>query len=177
VLLLTKPLGVGVITTAAMRDGCKPDAIEAATASMLASNGPASAAAVAAGLRCATDVTGFGLIGHLGELAAASGVSALVDAGAVPLLPGARELAAAGVTTGGATRNRAFAAGVAELSAGVPEEVAELLFDPQTSGGLLLAVPAERAGGLEDELAARGVAGAPIGRLGDGPAGAIEVVA
>jgi selenide,water dikinase len=177
VLYLTKPLGVGVITTAAMRDGCNSDAMAAATASMLASNGPGSAAALAAGVGCATDVTGFGLLGHLAELASASGVSARVEAGAVPLLPGARELAAAGVTTGGAARNRAFAEGLAEVSASVPDDILELLFDPQTSGGLLLAVAAERAGALEDELAARGVAGAPIGRLGDGPAGAIEVVA
>ncbi len=176
-LFLTKPLGVGVITTAAMRDGCNPDAMAAATESMLASNRPASAAALAAGVRCATDVTGFGLLGHLAELAAASGVSARIEAGAVPLLPGARELAAAGVTTGGAARNRAFAEGLAEVSASVPDEVVELLFDPQTSGGLLLAVPPARAGALEGELAERGVSGRAVGRLGEGPAGALEVAA
>jgi selenide,water dikinase len=175
VLVLTKPLGVGIITTAAMRDECNPEAMEAAIESMLASNGPASAAALAAGVRCATDVTGFGLVGHLAELTAASGVSAWLDAGAVPALPGALELAAAGVTTGGASRNRAFAEGLAELSAAVPEEVVELLFDPQTSGGLLLAVPPGRAGQLEEELAALGALGARVGRLGDGPAGTIEV--
>ncbi|HSJ73166.1 MAG TPA: selenide, water dikinase SelD [Miltoncostaeaceae bacterium] len=177
VLVLTKPLGVGVITTAAMRDGCEPWAIAAATESMLASNGPAAAAAGAAGVRCATDVTGFGLLGHLAELAAASGVSARVGAAAVPLLPGARELAAAGVTTGGAARNRAFAECRVEVSPSAPDEVVELLFDPQTSGGLLLAVPPERAGALEEELGARAVAGRRVGRLGDGPPGALEVAA
>ena len=176
-LFLTKPLGVGVITTAAMRDGCNPDAMAAATESMLASNGPASAAALAAGVRCATDVTGFGLLGHLAELAAASGVSARIEAGAVPLLPGARELAAAGVTTGGAARNRAFAEGLVEVSPSAPAEVVELLFDPQTSGGLLLAVPPARAGALEGELAERGVPGRAVGVLGEGPAGALEVAA
>jgi selenide,water dikinase len=175
VLVLTKPLGVGVITTAWMRDACNSDAVSAATESMLASNGPAAAAALAAGVRCATDVTGFGLLGHLAELAGASGVWARVDADAVPLLPGARELAAAGITTGGAARNRAFAQGLAEVSPAVPREVVELLLDPQTSGGLLLAVPPERAGALEDGLAARGVAGVRVGRLGAGPAGALEV--
>jgi selenide, water dikinase len=174
-LVLTKPLGVGIITTAAMRDACDTDAMEAAIDSMLASNGSASAAALAAGVRCATDVTGFGLVGHLAELTAASGVSARLDAGAVPALPGSLELAAAGVTTGGASRNRAFAEGLAELSAAVPEEVVELLFDPQTSGGLLLAVPPAHLGALEEELAARGALGARVGRLGDGPAGTIEV--
>jgi selenide,water dikinase len=177
VLVLTKSLGVGIITTAAMRDGCDAYAIAAATDSMLASNGPASAAALAAGVRCATDVTGFGLLGHLAEVTAASGVSARIDTWAVPALPGALELAAAGVTTGGAARNRAFAEGLAEVTGSVPEEVVELLLDPQTSGGLLLAVPPGRAGALEDELAARGVAAARVGRLGDGPAGTLEVAA
>jgi selenide, water dikinase len=177
VLYLTKALGVGVITTAEMRDGCMPYAIEAATASMLAPNRPASAAALAAGVRCATDVTGFGLLGHLAELAGASGVGAEVDAGAVPLLPGARELAARGVATGGAARNRAFGEGLVVVAADVPAEVVDLLYDPQTSGGLLLAVAPAGAGALDAELAARGVEARRIGRLTGGPPGAIEVVA
>jgi selenide,water dikinase len=177
VLYLTKALGVGVITTAEMHDGCNPDAIEAATASMLASNRPASAAALAAGVRCATDVTGFGLIGHLAELAGASGVGAEVGAGAVPLLPGARELAARGVATGGAARNRAFAEDLVDVAPGVPAELVDLLHDPQTSGGLLLSVAPAGAGALDAELAARGVGARRIGRLTSGPAGAIAVVA
>jgi selenide,water dikinase len=176
-LVLTKALGVGVITTAAMQDACDSDATEAATASMLASNRPGSEAALAAGVRCATDVTGFGLLGHLAELTAASGVGAEVDAGAVPLLLGARELATQGVATGGAARNRAFAEAVVELSPGVPPEVVDLLYDPQTSGGLLLAVAPGGADALDAELAARGVGGRRIGRLTGGRPGAIAVVA
>jgi selenide,water dikinase len=174
-LVLTKPLGVGVITTAQMRGRGDPGATAAATASMLASNGPAAAAALAAGVRCATDVTGFGLIGHLAELAAASGVGAEVDARAVPLLPSAAALAAEGVSTGGAARNRAFAAELVEVSASAPAEVVELLFDPQTSGGLLLAVAPADERALDRELHERGVAQWRVGRLIDGPAGRIAV--
>jgi selenide,water dikinase len=151
--------------------------MEAATASMLTSNAAAAAAAREAGVRCATDVTGFGLLGHLAELTAASGVAAEVEAGALPALPGARDLAATGVTTGGAARNRAFAEGLADVAAAIPADLAELLFDPQTSGGLLLAVPPGAADALGAALAARHVPGARIGRLTDGPAGTIAVTA
>jgi selenide, water dikinase len=177
VLVLTKPLGVGVITTAHMWDRGDARATAAATASMLASNGPAAAAALAGGVRCATDVTGFGLIGHLAEIAAASAVAAELDAGAVPLLPGARELAALGVTTGGAARNRAFARHLVEISGEAAPEVVELLFDPQTSGGLLLAVAPERSEALGGELDDRGVPRWRVGRLAGGPPGRVTVVA
>lgn len=177
VLVLTKPLGVGVVTTAQMTGRGTVLAMASATASMLASNRPAAAAAMAAGLRCATDVTGFGLVGHLAELAAASGVGAEIDARAVPMLPTARKLAAEGVATGGAARNRAFAAGSVEVSPLVAPELVDLLFDPQTSGGLLLAVAPERADALDEELESRGVPGRRVGRLTDGPAGTIAVVA
>ncbi len=177
VLLLTKPLGVGIITTAAMRDGCDLDAMAAATESMLASNRSASAAALAAGVRCATDVTGFGLLGHLAELTAASGVSARIDASAVPALPGALELAGGRRHDGRRRPQPGLRGGAGRDRRVGAEEVVELLFDPQTSGGLLLAVAPGRAGALERELAARGVAGARVGSLGDGPAGTLEVAA
>ena len=177
VLVLTKPLGVGVITTAEMRGSGDATAMAAAIASMLASNGPAAAAALAAGLRCATDVTGFGLIGHLAEMAAAGGVGAELDTGAVPLLPGARRLAAEGVATGGAARNRAFAQELVEVAPAAPAEVVDLLYDPQTSGGLLLAVPPAAADDLDRELDARGVPRWRVGRLTDGRAGALSVLA
>jgi selenide,water dikinase len=176
-LVLTKPLGVGVITTAGMSGRADAAATAAATASMLASNRPAAAAALAAGLRCATDVTGYGLVGHLAEVAAASGVGAELDAAAVPLLPGARDLAAAGVATGGAARNRAFARGLVDVAPAAPAEVVDLLYDPQTSGGLLLAVAPDAADALDRELGARGVAGRRVGRLTEGPRGRIRVLA
>ena len=98
------------------------------------------------------------------------------EAGSLPLLPGARALAASGVMTGGARRNRAFADPLLDVSAGVPPEV-EDLHDPQTSGGLLLAVGRERRDGLRRELAGRGVSHWEVGRLTDGPAGRIVVTA
>jgi selenide,water dikinase len=174
-LVLTKPLGVGLITTARMQGRGDDASMEAATASMLTSNAAAAAAAREVGVRCATDVTGFGLLGHLAELTAASDLAAEVEAGALPALPGARDLAAAGVTTGGAARNRAFAEGLADLAPAIPPDLAELLFDPQTSGGLLLAVPPGAADALDAALAARHVPGARIGRLTRGPAGTIAV--
>jgi selenide,water dikinase len=169
VLILTKPLGVGVAVRAA-RSG-EPAALDAAIAAMLASNGPGSAAALRHGVRAATDVTGFGLLGHLRELAAASGTSAELDAGALPLLPGALELAEAGHETGGAGRNRAFVGPFADVDPAVPAALLALLFDPQTSGGLLLAVPPDRLDGLRADLPGAAV----IGRLADGPAGRIRV--
>ena len=169
VLVLTKPLGVGVAVRAA-RSG-DPSALDAAVASMLASNGPASAAALRGGVRAATDVTGFGLLGHLRELSAASGTSAELDAGALPLLPGALALAEAGHETGGAGRNRAFVGPSVTFDDAVPEALRALCFDPQTSGGLLLAVPPDRLDALLADLTSAAV----VGRLAEGPAGRIRV--
>jgi selenide,water dikinase len=177
VLILTKPLGVGVIVTAEKAGRGDRLATEAAVATMLESNRLAAEAALAAGIRCATDVTGFGLVGHLSEVAAASGVGGEVSAASVPLLAGARELAAGGVMTGGARRNRAFADPLVDVATGVPFEVEDLLHDPQTSGGLLLAVVPEKADRLRGELADRDVPHWEIGRLTDGPAGHIAVLA
>ena len=177
VLVLTKALGVGVIVSAQKAGRCDPVAMEAALASMLRSNRLGAEAALAAGVVCATDVTGFGLIGHLSELAAASGLAAELSADAVPLLPGSRALAAAGVTTGGARRNRAFAPGLVAVDVDVPIEVEDLLHDPQTSGGLLLAVPPGRAARLRDALCDRGVPHWEIGRLAAGSPGRVAVAA
>jgi len=134
-LTLTKPLGVGVLNNRHKATGeWFPEAVE----SMVALNADAARAAVAAGVRCATDVTGFGLLGHLFKVARASGVTAVIEAAAVPYLPGARESAAAGYISGGTRRNLAWAAPHCDLTA-VAEEEALLLADAQTSGGLLLA--------------------------------------
>lgn len=176
-LLLTKPLGVGVIATAHKAGRDEGAALEGAIASMRGSNRAAAEAALAAGVRCATDVSGFGLLGHLSEIAAASGVGAVVRAGRVPLLAGARELAAAGVTTGGARRNRAVADALVDVGGDVPPELAALLHDPQTSGGLLLCVPPGRADALARELDARAVTAWEVGALTQGPRGRIAVAA
>jgi selenide,water dikinase len=134
-LTLTKPLGVGVLNN---RHKATGERFEQAIASMAALNDRARAAALAAGARCATDVTGFGLLGHLHKLARASGVTAEIEAGAVPYLDGARAALAAGYVSGGTRRNLDWISPHADLSA-VDEPEALLLADAQTSGGLLVA--------------------------------------
>ncbi|HEY6935231.1 MAG TPA: selenide, water dikinase SelD [Marmoricola sp.] len=133
-LTLTKPLGVGVLNN---RHKATGEVFPEAVASMTALNREASRAAVAAGLGCATDVTGFGLLGHLMKLCRASGVGAVVDSAAVPYLPGARESLAAGFVPGGSRRNLDWVR--PSLQADVDEDELVLLADAQTSGGLLVA--------------------------------------
>jgi selenide,water dikinase len=133
-LTLTKPLGVGVLNN---RHKATGERFEQAVESMTTLNADASRAALAAGATCATDVTGFGLLGHLYKLARASGVSAVVDAAAVPYLDGARESLAAGYVPGGSRRNLDWVA--PHLAADVDEDELLLLADAQTSGGLLVA--------------------------------------
>jgi selenide,water dikinase len=142
-LVLTKPLGTGLLATAAKQDRLGETERAALHASMRALNATASRAALAAGVRCATDVTGFGLLGHASHVARASGVTLRIEGSALPELPGARALWGAGVRTGGAERNRDFTAPLTDWSAARPEDVA-LALDPQTSGGLLVAVPPAR---------------------------------
>jgi selenide,water dikinase len=134
-LTLTKPLGVGVLNN---RHKATGERFEHAIASMTALNDRARDAALAAGARCATDVTGFGLLGHLHKLARASGVTAEVEAAAVPYLEGARESLAAGYVSGGSRRNLDWVRPHADLAA-VSDDEALLLADAQTSGGLLVA--------------------------------------
>lgn len=173
-LLLTKDLGVGIAVTAA-RDG-DHRALPAAVASMLASNREPAACALAHGVRCATDVTGFGLLGHLHELASASGLAARLDPGGVGALPEVLGLAAVGHLPGGAARNRdhVLSRGVA-LDPSLPEEWIALLTDPQTSGGLLIAVAPERCGALAAALREAGARAHPVGELVAGPPGGIAV--
>src|SRR5581483_73840 len=133
---LTKPLGIGVLNT---RHKATGEVFPQAVATMTALNQAAAAAAVAAGARCATDITGFGLLGHLLKLARASGVSAVVDAAAVPYLDGARQAVADGYVSGGTRRNLEWVRPHLSASASVSEDDLLLLADAQTSGGLLVA--------------------------------------
>jgi len=165
-LVLTKPLGIGVVTTAIKR-GSAPAALAAAAVEvMTASNAAAAAAAVAAGATGATDVTGFGLLGHLAKMAAASGVDVELDVSAVPILAGVRELAAAGVVPGGTRRNADWVGPVLDPG-GYGELDVLLLADAQTSGGLLFGAAPERARSAAAEL---GGAAAVVGvvRAGGG---------
>lgn len=168
VLVLTKPLGSGLATTAAQRDLAGPELLARAVAVMCESNAQSAAAAKAAGATAATDVTGFGLLGHLHEVCLASGVGATVEAAAVPAIDGVLELAEnGGALAGGSRRNREQAAAFVSWADPVPEARRVLLSDAMTSGGLLVSVA---------EAAAAGVGGAVIGRVTAGPAGRIEVV-
>lgn len=167
VLVLTKPLGTGILTTARRRDAIGDDDLAAAVASMAALNRAASDAMVAVGVNAATDVTGFGLLGHLREMCEGSGLGAQIDVAAVPLFGRVLELAALGYAPGGTHANltQARAAGVA-FDAGVGEPSALAVADAQTSGGLLLSVPESRAEMLLAELVRRGVnRAAVIGRM------------
>jgi selenide,water dikinase len=174
-LILTKPIGTGVIATA-LKNGAAPgEYVQAAVASMTRLNAAASEAALAAGVRAATDVTGFGLLGHLHRMLRASGVAAEIHADRVPLLPGARELATAGFVPGGTRATMSHLAGMVDVAAGVAEDVSVLLHDAQTSGGLLIAAPSGDTR-LLGELLEQGLTAAAIGRVCDGPAGHIEVL-
>jgi len=141
-LYLTKPVGGGLITTAAKRGIAEPAWIEAAVEAMTTLNAAAAAAAGACGAHALTDVTGFGLLGHLHEMCEASGLGAEIDAAAVPTLPGALKLAASGqAEAGGSRRNAADAERFTTWAISVPPERRALLTDAMTSGGLLAAVP------------------------------------
>jgi selenide,water dikinase len=179
VLVLTKPLGTGIIATAIKRGKAAVADRDAAVRSMVTLNAGAAAAMRRVGVRAATDITGFGLLGHLGEMLRAGSVSARIDAAAVPLLSGAREGATAGLVPGGTERNLAAAAAFTTF-VDVDADLQTVLADAQTSGGLLLAIepPLEKA--LHQALEDEGVHGASIGVLterafSDGPTGRITV--
>ena len=174
-LFLTKALGTGIISTAAKQGDAADEHLDTAIESMTRLNRHASHLAREAGARALTDITGYSLLGHGYEMAAASGAALLFNASCVPLLPGALEYAARGITTGGAVRNRSYLAGKVSLASGIPEAMEHLLFDPQTSGGLLFAVAPENAGQVESLFA---VADEPVWRVGDVAEGErVEVVA
>ncbi|HEX6331336.1 MAG TPA: selenide, water dikinase SelD [Actinomycetota bacterium] len=171
-LVLTKPLGLGIVSTAVKRGAADPDLVTRAVELMTSLNADASAAMLDADAEAATDVTGFGLLGHLHRMLAASGVSAALDAAKVPVLDGVLDLARADVVPGGSKRNHAYVSphvDWGELTG--PEQL--VLADAQTSGGLLIASTAPDR--LGKELEARGVAFAEIGLVEEGPAGAMAV--
>jgi selenide,water dikinase len=167
-LVLTKPLGAGAVATAIKRGLASDGLVERAIAVMTTLNDRAAEQARAAGAHALTDVTGFGLLGHVHELAAASGVAAEIDAAAVPAIDGVLELLESDAAlAGGSRRNRADAETFTRFADGVAEPRRRLVTDAMTSGGLLAAVAPERAGVVE---------GAVVGRLVAGVAGTIRVV-
>jgi len=175
-LVLTKPLGTGVIATAIKRGEADPDVVARAVESMTTLNRDAAEAMRQVRANAATDVTGYGLLGHLREMARGSRLEARIKASAVPLLPGAKELAARGFVPGGTRRNLADLGDAVRWDATLPEPLRILLADAQTSGGLLIAVPAERVGDLVAALEAAGTpAAAVIGEVVEGEPGRIIV--
>ena len=174
-LILTKPIGTGVITTALKAGVAPEDAVAAAVRGMTTLNRAASEAAVTAGARAATDVTGFGLIGHLSRMAAASRLGAEIRASAVPFLAHARELVGDHVP-GGTRRNLDDLRPLLDVDPAVPDAEVLLLADAQTSGGLLIAIAPERAPELLTRLAAAGTAiSAEIGSLTEGQPGRVRI--
>jgi selenide,water dikinase len=161
-LVLTKPLGTGIITTAGKQERVAPEVMEAAVAVMSTLNRAASEAMVKVGVNACTDVTGFGLIGHLNNMMEASGAEARLRLSEIPVIPGARELLDQGVAPGGTHRNLSGVGSRVRWHQDVSENARLLLCDAQTSGGLLISVPEDRAGALLKELEAAGVAGARV---------------
>jgi len=149
-IVLTKPLGTGVAASALKAGLADPALRDAAVGTMVALNGPASAVMVEAGVTCATDVTGYGLVGHLREITTASGVSARLDMDAVPVMAGIADLIEAGVYPGGSRRNLESARTSLRTFRSRTEQ--KILADAQTSGGLLMAVPRRRSARLLEKL-------------------------
>lgn len=167
VLVLTKPLGTGVLATALKAGEVDTDVLDAMVESMCRLNAQAAASALAAGSTGATDVTGFGLLGHLGQLAAASNVDVDVDVDAVPVLPQTRELAGAGLVPAGSRRNLEWVADHLDAD-GTDETTLIVLADAQTSGGLLFGVAPDAAEAAVAELQRTGHQCAVIGRARSG---------
>jgi selenide,water dikinase len=172
-LVLTKPLGTGVVTTAAKADMADPAHLSTALRWMATLNREAADALHEVDPHAVTDITGFGLAGHLAEMAEASGNAVEIDLAALPLLPGALEAAATGLVPAGAGKNRTSVSAVLEVDDGADELRVDLCLDPQTSGGLLAAIAPQHA----EDLVRRLPGSAVVGRVVDGPAGTVRLVA
>lgn len=159
-LVITKPLGTGILATAAKAD-LYPAGVAASSETMATLNGKAAATAGAFSVHACTDITGFGLLGHLSEMTSAAGLRAEIASTALPLLPDAADAAAMGLVPAGAYRNRDYLTKVT-FADGVPGPLRDLCFDPQTSGGLLFAVPATEAEALVAALKQSGVEWATV---------------
>jgi selenide,water dikinase len=175
-LFLTKPLGSGIITTAIKRDLATPRDVEEIVSLMASLNRPASEVMTEVGVHACTDVTGFGLLGHLHEMLEASGAAARLSVSAVPVLPAVWDFARKGAVPGGSRSNLRHFGSCLRDDEGLDEVTRLVLADAQTSGGLLIAVPAGKAATLENRLRAAGVDPvAGIGEIVEGPPGTIHL--
>ena len=177
VLVLSKPIGTGIITTGAKAGVAPSDVLDEAVRVMSTLNDGAALSMKPAGVNACTDVTGFGLLGHLRAMIAASGVAAKISLGAVPVLNGTWDLLEQNIAPGGTRRNLDSMEGVARWDEGISEAAKLLLCDAQTSGGLLMSVPRGREAGLIDFLRAHGADGCRIGEIVKSPDTYIEVTA
>jgi selenide,water dikinase len=176
-LILTKPIGTGIISTAIKANIASQETIAAIVRSMTTLNKAASELMLAVGVNACKDITGFGLLGHLAEMVHGTEIGLSIEAAAVPIFPGLRELYEMGMVPGGLGRNRDFRGHMVDVGESVPEFLADILWDPQTSGGLLMAVPHEKAWMLLEKLHAAGVTDAAIiGEVTAEKAGRIGVV-
>ena len=166
VIILTKPIGTGVISTGIKMGKASPEIVAASVETMLTAGNHAAEAMREFDVKGATDVTGFALLGHAWEMAKASKVTIEIDSNAVPLLDGALEMAAAGMLTSGNKTNRAYVGEDVKID-GVDENLVKLLFDPQTAGGMLISVSAEKAGELLARLNERYARASIIGRVSE----------
>jgi selenide,water dikinase len=175
-LILTKPLGTGIISTALKASKASKETAAKITKYMAALNKKASELMQEVGAHACTDITGFGFLGHACQLAKNSQVGIKVDSGSVPLFPEVKEFAKAGLYPGGLHRNREFYGKMVEFSEQVPDYIQDILFDPQTSGGLLISLAPEAAALLVDRLQKAGVPDiAIIGEVTSKPMGKILV--
>jgi len=176
VLILTKAIGSGVITTAAKNELASEESVQAAVKSMATLNKGAADAMIEVGVSAATDVTGFGLLGHLSQMMKASGTSAALDWSKIPLLPGALELVTAGAVSGGTSRNIEAIRDVVNFEDCVGDVEFTVLADAQTSGGMLISVPQERSEALVKSLVAnQTLYSSVIGKVFDGDPGIVTI--
>jgi selenide, water dikinase len=175
-LVLTKPLGTGIITTAGKQGRVSPEVLQGAVTAMATLNRATAEAMVKVGAHAATDITGFGLMGHLKSMVKGSRVGAEVQLGRVPVLPGTWELLDQGVAPGGTHRNRQSVADAVQWHPDLTEREQLLLCDAQTSGGLLISVARDKKEALLSELQVSGASGTVIGEITEGPAGQIKAV-
>ena len=175
-LILTKPLGTGIISTALKGKAADEDAVASIVKSMTTLNRKASELMQETGVRACTDVTGFGLLGHAAEMMEDSDISMVIHSAAVPLFPGVKELAEMGMVPGGLHRNREFRRDMVKVAKEVPDYLADILFDPQTSGGLLISLSAKKAPALLERMHREGIKEATIiGEVTAEPKGKIIV--
>ena len=175
-LILTKPLGTGIITTALKAGKVGQEAVAQVTISMATLNDKASALMQETGVHACTDITGFGFLGHTTQLAQNSGIGINIDISAIPFFPETGEMAKQGLCPAGLQRNRNFYAPCAKIAGEVPAHIQDVLFDPQTSGGLLICLAPGEAERLQDRLREEGVENAAIiGEVVNQPRGVVTV--